>query len=77
MDRNLRRPKSRSLRTNRGFIDWRELSMSKLLLAAFNTCLWITLLALVITGIIRVGVEAIERRVQHQAILHSVQSSNR
>jgi hypothetical protein len=26
MDRNLRRPKSRSLRTNRGFIDWRELS---------------------------------------------------
>ena len=45
--------------------------MSKLLLAAFNTCLWITLLALVITGVIRVGVEAMERRVQHQATLHS------
>jgi hypothetical protein len=49
--------------------------MSKLLLAAFNTCLWITLLALVITGVIRVGVEAMERRVQHQATLHSAQSS--
>jgi hypothetical protein len=35
------------------------------------------LLALVVTGIIRVSVEATERRVQHQAILHSVQSSNR
>ena len=53
--------------------------MSKLLLAAFNACLWVTLLALVITGIMRVGVEAMERRFQHHATLHSVQSptSNR
>jgi hypothetical protein len=53
--------------------------MSKLLLAAFNACLWVILLALVITGIMRVGVEAMERRFQHHATLHSVQSptSNR
>jgi hypothetical protein len=76
MDRNLRWPKSRSLEKIATPLIDASSQMSKLVLAAFNTCLWIILLALVITSIIRVGAEAIERRVQHQATLHSVQSSD-
>lgn len=36
MDRNLRRPKTRSLRTNRGFIDWRELSNVETVVGGFQ-----------------------------------------
>jgi hypothetical protein len=42
--------------------------MRKLLSAVFSACLWITLLALVVAGVLRVGVEAIERRSEHQLV---------
>jgi hypothetical protein len=45
--------------------------MRKQLSTILSACFWLTLLALVIAGITRLGVDAMERRTQHSvARLH-------
>jgi len=40
--------------------------MRKLLSAIFTACFWISLLALVVAGVARIGIEAMEQRSEHQ-----------